>query len=610
MSKEVFALDIGTRKVMGIIANREAGCLNIIDMEVLEHSARPMVDGQIHSIEEVARSVKLVKERLELRFNKKLEQVGVAVAGRNLVTYKCKVEKEFEVEQEITQGMVRDLELEAVDKIISDSRTTLAQFYCVGYSPVYYELDKQRITNLVGHYARSMLCEVIATFLPRVVLDSMFAVLKKVKLIATNITLEPICAINAIIPNEMRKLNIILVDIGAGTSDIAVTKDGVVFAYGMVPEAGDEITERICEILLVDFSTAERIKRLLLAKNEIEYEDIWSRPRRIDALSLRDILSPSVKKLAEAIARKGTELNSGVPQAVVCVGGGSLTYNLVSELALAFCIPVEKIGIRLPTSIKNIKNLERGLTGPEAITPLGIAQMTLNAQGLNFIDVEVNNRRVKILDFYQKKDVMGALTLSGMLADNKLYPRPGLALSVMVNGELKMIKGTLGQPAEILLNGKPVSSLGDKIKDQDKISFSGAIDGFLAQARIKDLVSLKELEVTFNNEVMQVSSTITMDGQEVDLDVFVCDRAVIENINPQARDILLLKGIKLENFSQRQVLVNINGLPKIVTQKNFILLINGHPADLNSDICHNDKIEFSQDATLFYRICDVVDAPE
>ena len=89
----------------------------------------------------------------------------------------------------------------------------------------------------------------------------MFAVLKKSGLVPTNITLEPISAINAIVPEELRKLNIVLVDIGAGTSDLAITGGGFVFAYGMVPLAGDEITEVISESLLVDFATAERIKR-------------------------------------------------------------------------------------------------------------------------------------------------------------------------------------------------------------------------------------------------------------------------------------------------------------------------------------------------------------
>ena len=147
--KEIFALDVGTRKVMGIFAQLKEGVLDILDVEVMEHPSRAMFDGQIHSIEEVVKIVKIIKQNLESRLNKKLTKAGVAVAGRNLVTYKSKVERELDLDQEISQEMIRDMELEGVDKIISYSKEGLSQFYCVGYSPLYYELDGVRLSTLL-----------------------------------------------------------------------------------------------------------------------------------------------------------------------------------------------------------------------------------------------------------------------------------------------------------------------------------------------------------------------------------------------------------------------------------------------------------------------------
>ena len=609
MSKEIFALDIGTRKVMGIVARKHEDHLQILDVEVIEHPSRPMLDGQIHSIDEVVKTVKTIKDNLESRLNKKLEQVGVAVAGRNLVTYKSKVVKEFDSYEEVTIEMVRNLELEAVDRIISDSGKDLSCFYCVGYSPMYYELDGGRISTLIGHRAKSIATEVIVTFLPRVILDSMFTVLKKSKLELTNITLEPISAINAIIPLEMRNLNILLVDIGAGTSDLALTKDGVVFAYGMVPEAGDEITECISEILLVDFSTAERIKRSLEKVVEIEYEDIWSRRRKIDVQSLKQGLSSRVKKLAESIVKLALELNGGVPQAVVAVGGGSLTFNLTKELAGSFGLSPEKAGIRLPRAIKGIKDTTGRLNGPEAVTPLGIALMTADSSGLRFIDIEVNGKKLMMLDFQQKKDIMGALTLID-IKDKKLYPRPGLALSVEVNGELKIIKGTLGQSAKVLLNDRPVSSLSDKIEDGDKLEFQEAIDGEDAAIIIKDLVGIRPVEIIFNQENCAVTPPVIMNGEVVGLDTPVVDRANIKTDGLKISAVLKFKGLSLESLSERQILVNINGVPKILTQRNFTLRLNGKAASLDTEIKPKDAIEFCPDLPTYYKISDVVEIPE
>jgi cell division protein FtsA len=608
--KEIFALDIGTRKVMGIVARLREEYLEILDVDVIEHATRPMFDGQIHSIEEVTKTVKQIKNNLESRLHKKLNKVGLAVAGRSLVTFKEKAVREFVSEQEIDYQLVRDLELEAVDRIISDSGRAPGQFHCVGYSPVYYELDGNRIWNLISHYGRNVSVEVIATFLPRVVLDSIFAVLKKSGLELINITLEPIAAINAIIPLDMRHLNILLVDIGAGTSDLALTREGIVFAYGMVPEAGDEITEIICENLLVEFSTAERIKKSLLTRQEIEYEDIWGKRYVAKAEKIKEVISSRVKRLADSISKLAVDLNAGTsPQAVVGVGGGSLTFNLITELAVSFGMPVDKVGIRNPSAIKGIKDNTNRLTGPESITPLGIAMMTASGSGLRFVDIEVNNRKLKLLNLHQKKDIMGALILSGI--DNKrLYPRPGLALTVKVNDKLRIIKGTMGESARVMLNGKPASSLACKINSGDVIEFSEARDGEDARALIADLLEIKPVELIFNQEPLRIIPRITMNDEEVGLDTPVVDRAVIRNLQLSLKDILTYKGIDLNTLTERQILVNINNQPRLLTQRNFTLHLNGKTVNLDSEVKDNDITEFFPDIPTFYKIKDVVSIPQ
>ena len=65
---------------------------------------------------------------------------------------------------------------------------------------------------------------------------------------------------NIAIPEQYRLLNICLVDVGAGTSDICITKDGSIVAYGMIPLAGDEITEKLQRIILLT-STQRRLLR-------------------------------------------------------------------------------------------------------------------------------------------------------------------------------------------------------------------------------------------------------------------------------------------------------------------------------------------------------------
>ena len=611
--EEIFALDIGTRKVMGLLCARKDDRLEIIDMEVIEHTSRCMLDGQIHNIDDVARTVSRIRERLEKRAGHKLEKVGVAVAGRNLTTFKTRVERRFDGPQEITLELLRGLELEAVDRIVSESGSALTEFYCAGYSPVFYEVDSNRLSNPLGHTCRSCAAEIIATFLPRLVLESILTVLKKTGLRATNITLEPISAINAIIPQELRKLNIILVDIGAGTSDLALARDSLVFAYGMVPDAGDEVTESISENLLTEFSAAEKIKRSALRGDEIEYKDMWNRHRRIAPDALRQLIAPAVKKLADSIASHAMSLNGGIPAAVVLVGGGSLTPGLIPELARAFGLPEHKVGIRLPELIHGITDSTGALTGPEAVTPIGIALMTEKAQGLRFIDVEVDGKKVTVLDFEQRKDVLGALTLSGVLSQKKLYARPGLALTYTLNGEIRSIKGTFGAPAKIIRNGQPVDSLSEKIENGDSIEIEGAVDGVDASACLSDVVHLQPVRVYVNSAPAEVMPRVLVGGVSVEGDQLragtLYDRAEIAIKPPLCWQALERQGIQTAALSQRQILVNINGSPKILTQRNFSLRLNRESCDLDTELKPDDRLEFSTETPTFYRIRDLIDIP-
>lgn len=91
--QQVFALDIGTRTIAGLIVQKENNIYKILAHEILEHESRVMYDGQIHDVEAVAKSVRIVKEKLEEKLDIKLERAAVAAAGRALYTVKAKAQK-------------------------------------------------------------------------------------------------------------------------------------------------------------------------------------------------------------------------------------------------------------------------------------------------------------------------------------------------------------------------------------------------------------------------------------------------------------------------------------------------------------------------------------
>ncbi|MDI3477069.1 MAG: hypothetical protein PWQ59_594, partial [Thermoanaerobacterium sp.] len=224
----IFSLDIGTRVVVGIVGVAENDKLKILAVEQMEHSDRVMFDGQIHDIEKVSSVACKIKEKLEKKLGVSLKNVSLAAAGRSLKTKIVRVEKSIDENYIIKDSDIDNLVLSALNTAkeeISHEGYTV-KYHMVGYSITSFYLDGLPITNLKDHTGREISVEIIATFLPYDVVESLYSVAKKADLNVTYLTLEPIAAIGVAIMPQIRMLNIALIDIGAGTSDIAISKEG------------------------------------------------------------------------------------------------------------------------------------------------------------------------------------------------------------------------------------------------------------------------------------------------------------------------------------------------------------------------------------------------
>lgn len=162
---------------------------------------------------------------------------------------------------------------------------------------------------LLHHNGKKAEVDVVATFLPGEVVESLYSAMNGAGLQVSSMTLEPIAAMNAAIPGDIRLLNLALVDIGAGTTDIAVCRQGSVTGYTMATVAGDEITEAIMRYFLVDFQMAEQMKRSLGEKEEIPYTNILGLDETTQAKEVEESVAEAMHQLAQGIASHVTEAN-------------------------------------------------------------------------------------------------------------------------------------------------------------------------------------------------------------------------------------------------------------------------------------------------------------
>ena len=531
LNKIKFALDVGTRSLIGTVGIIEDNKFRIISEKYLEHEERAMIDGQIHDIDLVAKGVAKIVTEIEEELNIKLEDVAIAAAGRFLKTVNSEGVIELNPDEEISKENVKTLELVAVKSAENEiNKTTEGKLYCVGYSVKNYYLNGFVISNLIGHKGEEVKAEVIATFLPRSVIDSLYTVMKKVGLKVNNITLEPIAAIEAVVPRKLRLLNIALVDIGAGTSDIAISSKDSISSYGMVPQAGDEITEVIAQECLVDFNTAEYIKRNFNLGENITYTDILGLENTISSENLLKVVRPIVRKIAEAISAKIIDLNAGkAPSALFLVGGGAHTPWMLDELSTALGMPIQRIAIKDRTAIEEcISDNELGSAG---VTVLGIALISIKQGKNDFIDVTLNGTPVTMLNSHNHK-VMDVIIHAG-INPNMILVKNGKNLRYKVNDVKRIAFGERGKNPIIKVNGK-LEDLDKVIKSGDNIEIEYAIQGKDAHPKIIDQIKeFNTISLYIDEKIINLEPIILVNNEIETLEYYIKENDEVRIILPK-----------------------------------------------------------------------------
>ena len=579
----VFGLDIGTRAVVGVVGYREKDKFIVKAIESVEHDTRSMLDGQIHDIERVAGTIVEVKERLEKKCKITLKDVCIAAAGRVLKTENVHAEIVFNDDTLILDEHIFDLQSKGVEEAYKKFQTENEfgeKYYCVGKSVVKYFMNDIFMTNLLNHKARKISVDMICTFLPYDVVEGLNTAVEMAGLSVSNLTLEPIAAIEVAIPEKFRMLNIALVDVGAGTSDICITKDGSVAAYGMIPVAGDSLTETIANHCLVEFNEAEKIKKGIEENEEVEYEDILGIKAVISRKEVLDILDEKIKEMSKLVSDEILRLNGGVNVgAIFVVGGGGRIEGYTKYLAEFHNIMVNRVALRGEEVMGRIEFKDNSVNKDSLIvTPLGIC-LHFYEDNNSFINVSLNDDRLKIYD-NGNVTVVDAVMQIG-LDNNALFPRRGDSLEFTLNGEKKVIKGELGEPCEVYLNSEK-TNLHAVLHANDYIKLIPSTKGAKGSVKLGKLnTSNKKLNIVVNDMNVTLPNLCTVNGE-----IAVDSYKIKDGDEVEVLDYLTV--------SQVLELLDIN------LDDNKYVTVNNSPADLNTRVYSRFKVDISDKGETTY----------
>lgn len=574
----IFALDIGTRSVIGVVGYAEKNGLHVLAVERQDHGTRAMVDGQIQDISLVSGAAMAVKERLEKKVGQPLHSVCVAAAGRSLKTQRADYEIILPDVQTLDRELIARLETGAINRaeqaFDENGEESDRLYYLVGYSVTGYELDHYPMTTLLDHRGKQIKASVIATFLPSEVVESLCTSMRKAGLEVASLTLEPIAAMNLIIPPQLRLLNLALVDIGAGTSDIAVSQGGSVVGYTMATVAGDEITETLMKQYLLDFDTAEQVKLAISSGEQVTFQDILGIEHSISADEAEKATEESAHVLCQEICAGVRALNGGAPSALFLVGGGSQLTKLREYVEQEMQMEPSRVAVGSANLRKLVWTDEEvcDLTSPDLATPLGIALSAAQQLTGNGLHILLNGKRANLFRS-ERLSIRDVLMMNGYRYRD-FIGRTGQSVAFTLNGERRVIRGTQSSPAELTRNGE-AAALSDHVHAGDSICFTPAIPGVDANPILCDV--LPEL----SNE------TVWLADQQVPI-------GLVAQINGQfvPRDTPLVSGdevdtLRLDTIDDLLAAYGIEGMPT---------MRNGMPCTGEETLTPEDRVVYGEAA--------------
>lgn len=575
----VFGLDIGTRNVVGTVGYKLEKEFVVMAQYSTEHETRAMLDGQIHDIGRVGNTIRIVKEALEEQIGQTLTSVCIAAAGRVLKTVTTNIERVYDTESVVSAEDVHTLELLGIEKaqsVLKEENDTNYRFYCVGYSVIKYYLNDEIFSSLEGHKAEKIAEDIIVTFLPEDVIDGLCAAVALADLTVSNLTLEPIAAIDIAIPENFRMLNIALVDIGAGTSDISITRDGSIIAYGMIPLAGDEITELIAQNYLVDFQTAEAMKLASNVEEEVAYTDIMQLRHTIPSTEIWELIEDMVDTISTDIADKIMELNGNHSvKAVFIVGGGGKIHGFDAMLAEKLKLPYERVALRGEEVLQKVTFEQPEIKkDPLIVTPIGIC-MHYYEQKNSFIMVHFNGERIKLYD-NNKLTVVDAALQAGF-PNESLFPRRGKEINFTVNGNPRIARGEAGESAVVKVNDKP-SNINAPLIANSFITVEPSTEGKAARITVADIADYIEETMQFlvNGEQIHCPKLVEANGNLVSFSYEISDGDVIETRN-------YYTVAQLAEFMKAEI------------EEGYKIMVNNRPADADTPVYENFTVDWEKE---------------
>ena len=344
----IVGLDIGTSKVVAMVAELAPdGRLEVIGMG--SHESRGLTKGVVVNIESTVNAIQRALEEAELMADCKIQRVYTGIAGSHIRSFNSTGMVAVKDKEVGPIDVSRAIETARAMPIPTDQQVLhiLTQEFIVdgqdgvrepmGMSGVRLEVKVHIVTGAVSAAQNIVKC------------------VRRCGLDVADLILQPLASSLSVLTEDEKELGVALVDIGGGTTDIAIFREGAIRHTAVVPIAGDQITNDVAMALRTPTQDAEELKirhgvalRQLADPNEmIDVPGVGDRPpRQLSRQVLAEVVEPRIEELYSLVQRvireSGYEelLSSGI----VLTGGSSVMQGMVELGEEIFHMPV-RLGV-------------------------------------------------------------------------------------------------------------------------------------------------------------------------------------------------------------------------------------------------------------------------
>jgi len=388
------ALDIGTSKIVTLVAEiTPEDTLNLIGMG--SHPSRGLKKGVVVNIESTVNAIQRSLEEAELMADAKIREVLTGIAGSHIrsfnshgmVAIKDKEVQQYDIDRVIETARAVNIPMEQQvlhileQEFIIDGQGGVRQ--PLGMSGMRLEVKVHIVTGAVSAAQNIMKC------------------VRRCGLEVRDLMLQPLASADAVLLDDERDLGVCLVDIGGGTTDLAVFTEGAIKHTSVIPIAGDQITNDIAMALRTPTKDAEDLKiahgvalrQLASTADMIEVPGVGERgPRELSRQTLAEVIEPRVEELYSLIQRelRSSGLEELLSSGIVITGGSALMKGMVELGEEVFHMPV-RVGVpQYNAALAEVVRSPRYSTGM-GLLMAGLEQMKRDRhakmQGAGFKDV-------------------------------------------------------------------------------------------------------------------------------------------------------------------------------------------------------------------------------